>query len=87
MGSRKLNNNCNIIGRNLKNYRLSHDLSQEDLCNKMSLIGVQMFKIDIYEIENNKRLVKDFELKAFCIIFNISADELLADTEKFFDYE
>ena len=44
-----------------------------------------MFQPDIYEIENNKRLVKDFELKAFCMALNISADDLLRDTEKFFD--
>lgn len=85
MGSRKLNNNSNIIGKNLKKYRQLNNLSQEGLCNKMSLIGVPMFKIDIYEIEHNKRLVKDFELKGFCIVFNISAEELLADTEVFFD--
>ena len=40
---------------------------------------------DIYEIENNKRLVKDFELKAFAIIFNVSADTLLKDSEKYFN--
>ena len=82
---RKLNNAVNIIGKNLKKLRLEKNLSQEDLCRELSLIGVTMYRADIYEIENNKRLVKDFELKAFAIIFNVSADTLLKDTEKYFD--
>lgn len=82
---RKLNNAVNIIGKNLKKLRLEKNLSQEDLCRELSLIGVTMYRADIYEIENNKRLVKDFELKAFAIIFNVSADTLLKDSEKYFD--
>ena len=82
---RKLNNAVNIIGKNLKKLRLEKNLSQEDLCRELSLIGVTMYRADIYEIENNKRLVKDFELKAFAIIFNVSADTLLKDSEKYFN--
>lgn len=82
---RKLNNAVNIIGKNLKKLRLEKNLSLEDLCRELSLIGVTMYRADIYEIENNKRLVKDFELKAFAIIFNVSADTLLKDSEKYFD--
>lgn len=82
---RKLNNAVNIIGKNLKKLRLEKNLSQEDLCRELSLIGVTMYRADIYEIENNKRLIKDFELKAFAIIFNVSADTLLKDSEKYFD--
>ena len=50
----------------------------------MQLLGVTMFHSDIYEIENNKRLVKDFEAKAFSLAFNITLDELYADTDKLF---
>lgn len=82
---RKLNESVNIIGKNLKKYRKLRNFSQEDLCRELELIGLTMYKADIYEIENNKRLVKDFELKAFCMVLNISADELLAGTEKHFN--
>ena len=81
---RKLNDSVNIIGTNLKKYRKLKDYSQEDLCRELDLLGLLMHKADIYEIENNKRLVKDFELKAFCMALKISADDLLDDTEKFF---
>ena len=74
------------FGINLKRIRESKTLSQTDLCCKLELLGVTMFKSDIYEIENNKRLVKDFESKALCIALSISLDELYADTHKYFEH-
>lgn len=75
-----------LFGTNLKRIRESKNLSQADLCCKLELLGVTMFKSDIYEIENNKRLVKDFESKALCVALSISLDELYADTDKYFEH-
>lgn len=83
---RKLNNNVNIVGSNIKKYREQQKLSQPDLCRKMQLIGVEMFIADIYEIEHNKRLVKDFEIKAFCMALNITFDDLYRNTDQFFEH-
>lgn len=82
---RKIKNHVNIIGQNVKKIRDLQDISQEDLCRKMQLLGVNMYIADIYEIENNKRLVKDFEAKAFSIVFHVSLDELYNNTDKFFE--
>lgn len=75
-----------LFGTNLKRIRESQQLSQTDLCCKLDLLGVTMYRADIYEIENNKRLVKDFESKALCIALSISLDELYADTDKYFEH-
>lgn len=83
---RKLNNNVNIVGTNIKKFREQQHLSQPDLCTKMQLIGVTMYIADIYEIENNKRLVKDFEVKAFCKALNITFEQLYDDTDQFFEH-
>lgn len=83
---RKLDDNVNIIGANLKRIRENRNLSQYDLCCQLELLGVTMYKSDIYEIENNKRLVKDFEAKALCIVLSVSLDELYADTDKYFEH-
>lgn len=83
---RTLDNKVNIIGNTLKHIRENKGLSQTDLCCKLELLGVTMFKSDIYEIENNKRLVKDFEVKALCIALSISLNELYADTDKYFEH-
>lgn len=61
-------------------------MSQNDLCRKLELLGVDMYIADIYEIEHNKRLVKDFEVKAFCKVFNIDFEDLFDDTDKFFEH-
>ena len=45
-----------------------------------------MFIADIYEIENNKRLVKDFEIKAFYMALDITFEELFNDTDQFFEH-
>lgn len=81
---RKFNDKVNIIGNNVKKYRRKLGLSQADLCIRMQLLGVTMFISDIYEIENNKRLVKDFETKALSLSLNITLDELFIDTDSLF---
>ncbi len=81
---RKLDNNVNIIGSNIKKLRKEKKISQAELCLKLELLGVTMYPTDIYEIENNKRLVKDFEIKAFCLALNVNLDTLYDDTDKFF---
>ncbi len=83
---RKINGRVNIIGDNIKKYRSLQRLSQEEVCCKMQLLGVTMFPADIYEIENNKRLVKDFEAKAFAIVFSITLDDIYADTDNIFEF-
>lgn len=83
---RKLNNQVNIIGENLRKYRIQNNISQAELCHQLELLGVTMFIADIYEIENNKRLVKDFELKSFCMALNITYEQLFNDTNKYFGH-
>lgn len=81
---RKLDNKLNIVGSNIKKIRKAKKLSQSDLCLKLDLLGVTMYTTDIYEIENNKRLVKDFEIKAFSLALNVSLDTLYDNTDNFF---
>ena len=55
MAVRKLNNNLNVIGENLRNYRKEKHLSQADLTMELNLLGINLHKNDVYMIENNKR--------------------------------
>ena len=64
-GSKKLNNKSNVISENFKQFRKECGYSQRALCEKLELMGLQLYKADIYSIEHNKRSVKDFELLAF----------------------
>lgn len=85
MRVKTLNGNRNIIGSNLRKYRELQHLSQSEICKKLDLLGVTMYPSDIYEIEYGKKLVKDFEAKAFCIVLNITLEDLYAGTNSFFE--
>ena len=80
MAVRKLNNNLNVIGENLRNYRKEKHLSQADLTMELNLLGINLHKNDVYMIEN-KRSVKDYEVWGFIKVLNISYDDLFAGIE------
>ena len=65
MNFNKYNNNYNIISKNLKKLRLEKKLSQEQLSNKLSLLGITLYQSDIFRIEITK-------------ILGISSEELYA---------
>lgn len=71
----KYNEFRNISGIKLKELRKANKMSQQDLAEKLQLEGIDLTSKEISKIENNKRLVQDFELFAFAKIFNVSADE------------
>lgn len=70
----KYNNFKNISGTKIKQLRLEKKLTQKNLAEKMQLLGIDITSREISKIENNARLVQDFELLAFSEIFEISAD-------------
>lgn len=65
----------NVSGTKLRELRTAAKMSQEDLAQKLQLKGIDLTSKEISKIENNKRLVQDFELFAFAKIFKVSADE------------
>ena len=72
----KYNGKLNIFGDILKEYRLQNDFSMAQLSNKFQLLGIDLCPQSIQLIENNRRIIKDYELGGFLKIFNVSADKL-----------
>ena len=70
----------NISGNKLSELRKANKMSQQELAEKLQLEGIDLTSKEISKIENNKRLVQDFELFAFAKIFKVSTDEF--NTEK-----
>lgn len=85
MQVKKLNGKSNVIGKNIKKYRELRGLSQKELSNKIALLGVDIYHSDISQIENEKLLLKDFEIIAFCKVLNISYEQIFENTDKLFD--
>lgn len=80
----KFDGNLNVISRLLRKYRLEKGLSYETLSTKLELMGISIHKQSLYDIEMNKRTVKDYELFAIATILNIDVNDLLVDIRKKF---
>lgn len=73
---RKYNGKSNLSGQYLKEKRLEKKLNRSDLERELQLIGLNMSVDDIYRIETNRVLLKDFELIAFSIVLDMDLNEL-----------
>ena len=85
MRVKKFNGKSNVIGKNIKKYRELRHLTQRELSNKLALLGIDIYHSDISQIENQKLLLKDFEIIAFCKVFNVSYEQLFENTDNLFD--
>ncbi len=73
---KKYNNKRNVIGNLIKIARKKKNYTKVDLIRELELLGIEMDRNEIYRIENDKMIVKDFELIAFCIILDINYTDL-----------
>lgn len=81
----KFEENMNVISRLLKEYRTKNDMSYEKLSAKLELLGISIHKQSLYDIENNKRTVKDYELYGLAKVLEIDVNDLLVDIKKKLD--
>ena len=81
----KFEGNMNVIGKLLKEYRIQKGISYEKLSAKLELMGISIHKQSLYDIENNKRTVKDYELFGIAYILGIDVNDLLKDIKAKFD--
>ena len=75
----RFDGNMNVIGRLLKEYRIKKDLSYEKLSAKLELMGISIHKQSLYDIENNKRTVKDYELFGLSMVFKVPIEDFISD--------
>ena len=68
--------NKNLIGKNLKRIRKKAKMSQQDLSNKLELLGVYVCRGSISRIEDMSRTVTDIELYAIADILSVDLKEL-----------
>ena len=68
--------NKNLIGGNLKELRIKQKMSQQELSNKLELLGVYVCRGSISRIEDYSRTVTDIELFAIAEVLNVDLKEL-----------
>lgn len=73
----KYNDKLNVISKNVKKYRMQNKMSLAELSNRLQLLGIDIPKSSLQNIEAGKRIVKEYEFYAICKVFNISMEEML----------
>ena len=68
--------NKNLIGGNLKKLRIKLKVSQQELSNKLELLGVYVCRGSISRIEDYSRTVTDIELFAIAEVLGVDPKEL-----------
>lgn len=76
MNYHKFNGKTNIISELIAKERKKQNLSYSELSNKLQLIGICLYKNDLFLIENNRRLVRDFELIGLFKVLNINYNDI-----------
>lgn len=73
----------NVSYKIIKKLRKQANLSQADLAYKLQLMGLELTAKEISKIENNSRLIQDFELIAIAKALHASLDDFDVNFEKF----
>lgn len=71
--------NKNITGAIFAHARKKHGMSQSELSAKMQVLGVNIDQQMISKIENNSRIVTDYELFCLCHILKINPSDIFED--------
>lgn len=66
----------NLIGGNLKRLRIQMKISQQELSNKLELLGVYICRGSVSRIEDYSRTVTDIELFAIASVLGVDPMEL-----------
>ncbi len=73
---KKYNNQSNVVGNLIKDYRERNNFTKGEISRKLQLHGVNLDITEIHRIETGRMIVKDFEIIAFCRVLDISYEDL-----------
>lgn len=78
---KKYNNKPNLTGNLIESFRVKKGFTKEDVCKKLQLLGINIDRNELYRMEKNQMIIKDFELVGFCKILDINCNDLLRELE------
>lgn len=73
------NEHKNMIHARLRYFRNLRGLTQEQVVARLQTMNVNMDQQMLSKIENDRRIVTDYELACLCKILEVSEQDLLAD--------
>lgn len=73
---KKYNDNLNVCGDIIRETRENKQITKVDLCKKLELHGIYIDRNQLYMLEYNQLLIKDFELLAIAKVLDIDLNKL-----------
>ena len=71
----------NMVGPNVRKYRLERKMSQQELSNKLELMAIYVCRGSISRIEDRQRTVTDMELYGLAAALGVSVSDLFLPPE------
>lgn len=68
--------NMNLIGTRVKKIRVQKHMSQQEVSNRLELLGVYVCRGSMSRIEDLSRTVTDMELYALSIVLDVPVERL-----------
>lgn len=72
----------NLIGHNVRRFRIQQHMSQQTLSAKLELMAIYICRGSISRIEDRTRTVTDIELYGLAQVFNVPLDALFHPEEE-----
>ena len=78
-------NNMNMVGKRIRELRLSKKMSQQNLSDKLETLAVYICRGSISRIEDMQRTVTDIELYGLAEVLGVTVNELFEDPQQPYD--
>ena len=79
---KKFDGKSNAYGKIIEKYRKNKNMSRYDVSRELDLIDIPINPDELYRIERQNMLLKDYELIAICVILDIDYNDLIKVIKK-----
>lgn len=79
---KKFEGKSNAYGKIIEKCRKSKNMSRADVSRKLDLIDIPINPDELYRIEKQNMILKDYELIAICMILGIDYNDLIKVIKK-----
>ena len=79
---KKFDGKSNVYGKIIEKYRKNKNMSRADVSRELDLIDIPINLDELYRIEWQNMLLKDYELIAICVILDIDYNDLIKVIKK-----
>ena len=71
--------NMNMVGANVRKYRIAKNMSQQTLSNKLEMMAIYICRGSISRIEEKQRTVTDIELYGIAKVLGVTIADLFEE--------